>query len=625
MNATNAGTGGSIDVAGLIATISSQPDPLAYLAHYLQEQRVPAQGPFFHIHAYTALGVHGCIILIVLLTTFTRCRRDQLWFTRRQHGRLRLNATVIATSFLAIYSSMAIVYIYLLLHQQKHRRYLAGAAAFQMSCFSAISFCISIIAFTYHQSLPVGFESSFFRTLLHKKHAAVDGHFFSFAFLCIWLVLSLAGLMTFPIIHDYWRRQIDSNIQGIITYLERDDVRERGLSALVGIVDQFSELPHQVEQAHLALQRQLLVYAAHCGLYLLIIVPVAIKLLSLLNKQMDALRRSADDYFRLDTRLKAAPRVHKMSTTKQPLLESIAGPGMTHEQDALALPRVAVVTCSNCSHDIPVNVGFEAPTTVQHVTLPSRKLPRYDANPDFPLHKLQRLKRVRVELAGFSAIIIIGLCNFLAWCFVAYSSIPHWSTAELTANLFAIVLWSYAVPAGISSIFYAYTTALLSRSSSNSSSTAASQQSGHTKSSSSNSRGLTFWQRLTRFKSRRGNSEWAEQYGQELSISRTNQAKHTQRPLSHEPPSGSPRNPLSPAVDTETLARAKEYDRPTYQSPVATMQWLEDQKRVASGADTLRVPPAALRSRLSMHSLRNVPRRVLPNSMTHSWLEIDED
>lgn len=93
----------------------------------------------------------------------------------------------------------------------------------------------------------------------------------------------------FPIIHDYWRRQIDSNIQGIITYLERDDVRERGLSALVGIVDQFSELPHQVEQAHLALQRQLLVYAAHCGLYLLIIVPVAIKLLSLLNKQMDAL------------------------------------------------------------------------------------------------------------------------------------------------------------------------------------------------------------------------------------------------------------------------------------------------------------------------------------------------
>ena len=41
-----------------------------------------------------------------------------------------------------------------------------------------------------------GFEGSFFRALFHKKHAAVDGRFFSFAFLCIWVVISLAGLMT---------------------------------------------------------------------------------------------------------------------------------------------------------------------------------------------------------------------------------------------------------------------------------------------------------------------------------------------------------------------------------------------------------------------------------------------
>lgn len=37
------------------------------------------------------------------------------------------------------------------------------------------------------------------------------------------------------------------------------------------------------------MRRQLLVYIAHCGLYLLVIVPVAFKLISLLNKQMEAL------------------------------------------------------------------------------------------------------------------------------------------------------------------------------------------------------------------------------------------------------------------------------------------------------------------------------------------------
>lgn len=93
----------------------------------------------------------------------------------------------------------------------------------------------------------------------------------------------------FPLIHDYWRRQVDATLEGTITYLQREDVRERGLPALVGIVDQISELPHQIEQAQLALRRQLLVFIGHCGLYLVVILPVAIKLLSLVSEQMRAL------------------------------------------------------------------------------------------------------------------------------------------------------------------------------------------------------------------------------------------------------------------------------------------------------------------------------------------------
>lgn len=93
----------------------------------------------------------------------------------------------------------------------------------------------------------------------------------------------------FPIIHDYWRRQADSNLESIVNFLKREDVRERGLPALMNIADQLQRLPYQVQQAHLALKRQLLVFMGHCGLYLLVIIPVAWKLLHLLNKQMDAL------------------------------------------------------------------------------------------------------------------------------------------------------------------------------------------------------------------------------------------------------------------------------------------------------------------------------------------------
>lgn len=89
--------------------------------------------------------------------------------------------------------------------------------------------------------------------------------------------------------HDHWRRQVDSTLQGVITYLERSDVRERGLPAIAGVIDQLSQLPVQVQLAQLALRRQLLVYIGHCALYLLILVPVAYKLLTLLSHQMDAL------------------------------------------------------------------------------------------------------------------------------------------------------------------------------------------------------------------------------------------------------------------------------------------------------------------------------------------------
>lgn len=51
--------GSGLDFNALLTTLAGEADPLRYLAQYLAKQRVPSQGPFFKIHAYVALGVHG--------------------------------------------------------------------------------------------------------------------------------------------------------------------------------------------------------------------------------------------------------------------------------------------------------------------------------------------------------------------------------------------------------------------------------------------------------------------------------------------------------------------------------------------------------------------------------------
>ena len=221
---------------------------------------------------------------------------------------------------------------------------------------------------------------------------------------------------------------------------------------MVGIVDQISELPDQIQQAQLALRRQILVFIGHCGLYLVVILPVAIKLLSLVSEQMRALvsryshrisgvfrpgtdchaleqRRSAEDYFRLGTRINLPP-----PAPMKPIVAHINPPRSSYDEsndsgyqsklNALQLgnevSKMALIVCNACNHEMTVDLQAGKVESLRREEAPireqPRQAPRYTLHPDFPLHKLDRLRRVRVELAGFSVLIVIGLANFLAWC-----------------------------------------------------------------------------------------------------------------------------------------------------------------------------------------------------------------
>ena len=156
--------------------------------------------------------------------------------------------------------------------------------------FGAVSACVSVIIYTYYQFLPAGLvENSAFRRLFGRKHAATDTRLFDFSFLCCWVVLSAAGSMVAPLIHDYWRQQADSTVASLIEQLSRPEARQQGLMGLLALQDQAELLFVQSEKSVDAVRVQCLVYLAHASLYFAILAPVASKLVSLLNNQIYSL------------------------------------------------------------------------------------------------------------------------------------------------------------------------------------------------------------------------------------------------------------------------------------------------------------------------------------------------
>lgn len=161
-----------------------------------------------------------------------------------------------------------------------------------MSSFGVVSACVSIICYSWYEALPAGLiEWSLFRSITGRKHAATDGRIFDFGLLCLWLVLSIAGSMVAPIIHDYWRREADSTVASLIARLSRPEARQQGLMGLLALKSQAELLFQQLEKSVDAVRYQCLVYLGHAAVYLLLLLPVAGKLISLLNNQIYGLVR----------------------------------------------------------------------------------------------------------------------------------------------------------------------------------------------------------------------------------------------------------------------------------------------------------------------------------------------
>lgn len=165
--------------------------------------------------------------------------------------------------------------------------------------FGAVSACVSVIIYTYYQSLPAGLvEHSLFRRIFGRKHAATDVRLFDFSFLCVWLVISVAGSMVAPLIHDYWRRKADSTVASLIEQLSQPSARQQGLMGLLALKDQAALLFAQSAKSVDAVRIQCLVYLGHACLYFAILAPVASKLVSLLNNQIYSLVSEAASAFR---------------------------------------------------------------------------------------------------------------------------------------------------------------------------------------------------------------------------------------------------------------------------------------------------------------------------------------
>lgn len=173
-------------------------------------------------------------------------------------------------------------------------------------------------------------------------------------------------------------------------------------------------------------------------------------------------RRNAEDYFRLGTRIQplqikaAKPTILHRLPIGRPSRGDSSDSGYQSNRNPfraaqdIALPEAAVVANGNRSqemHVIPqVRLSEKAskqPSKANQQSMPALRYTRA-MHHDFPLHKFERLRRVRVELAGFSILIVLGLANFLAWCckrIVPSFSKTRLQTINSTASLLRRVLW----------------------------------------------------------------------------------------------------------------------------------------------------------------------------------------
>lgn len=459
-----------LSLTSLMSMLSNQKDPVDYLAAFLKEQRMPAQGARFYGNLITGLGIHTCIVVTVLLATYSRHQHGQLWLTRKQQGRLRLNATVASQLCLVFYSLLAIAYTILLLYQQSLGRYIKGSAAFQLSCFGAVSLCISIVCFTYHQSLPTGFDNVIIRRIFRKKSAVADTHVFGFALFCIWMVLSIGGTMVAPIIYDHWLSKADTAIATFLAYLATHEAQQAGLSGIVSLAPEAQNLINYTQKATQALRIQTLVYAGHAGLFFIIMVTVSIKLVLLINSQIAALIKSADDFFRLGSQF-AKPgedteHAGMESRLKQRYAESGAVQAMQSHVD-----QTATITCQHCQNEVPVTVRLEdnAVQGTKTVRLALTAPPPPPANAEIgmsghlPLVRAKKLRRVRMELVTYTLVIVTGLVVFAGNCGFMYVFINRWDTGTTVFAFYTICLWCYSVPAIVSVIIYVYLTFTMPR------------------------------------------------------------------------------------------------------------------------------------------------------------------
>lgn len=199
---------------------------------------------------------------------------------------------------------------------------------------------------------------------------------------------------------------------------------------------------------------------------------------------------------------------------------------------------------------------------------------------------------------------------------MCYGSLPEWSSADATANLFVINLWCYAVPAGISSVFYAYTTALLAPSSSQRLSIGG----GQGQKSGQRSQKRPFWRCLP-FCSTKGRGEIlgdpARTASGNIRIMYNRRSRPTFPRVASNAAFG---DTFAPTSEVEMLASQRDGRQQYSHSSVGTLQWIEQQQQIPSPKEMPRAP-----SRISIRSLRALARRPMPQSMTQSWLEIEED
>lgn len=636
------------------------------------------------------------LIACIVSCTVARWKYGQLWFFRSQQGKIRLNATVIAMMYVrnerllvailtglfrlaAIYSAMAIAYSALMLYQQELGRYVPGSAGFELSwsvrhmfqmpsnltrrrlcSFAAVSACVSVIIYCYYESLPAGIiEHSYFRRLLGWKHAATDTRLFGLSFLGVWQVLSIAGTMVAPLIHDYWRQQADDTIASLIAALSQTAAQQKGLVSLLSLQSEVELLFLQLDRSVQALRWQCLVYLGHAALFFCTLTPIAWKLISLLNNQIFSLHRAADDFFRMGSRLDPAKSKVDLSqpaaqaqlhtrTARKPIPTALSDPIMAHAlPDATARSDIVVaVDLNGGNKETEKEDGAKqrpiilAPLTIAPGPDPQpikRLQPRF-ARPNLPLHsefplvRAKKLAKIRLELSVFSTLLTSAMAAFLAACAILYKAIPNWSAADITIACYTVFLWNFAIPAMIACGLYVYMTLSLPRTGSSVASTPTSKSSTQAP---ERLNVKTLVNKLTSV----GKIEKHEMLPVSIDIGfeRSQVAFTTRRTQPTYPRAAS----VTSLGMTTEAGRTERADRDTdsesvFVPPVPTIplsrsgsrikKWVKEDSRTA---ESLAVPvpslPPAAATAMSPTRLATKKRSMGPVSQTQSWLDIDEE